>query len=718
MKKTLVSLLSLLALSSLFTLSSCQKEATGDGTQFRATMEDCTSQDGKTVLNGTALNWVDGDQIAVYGRSGRGLYSATPGTPATTAVFDNVSGRTGKGPYRAFYPSTITSDGVNITLPSVQFSEDGSLSGFPMYAECNNDQLSFKNLCGVIKVHLQKTGVNVSSIEVTASSDINGVYSIRNNGVPTITLESNGSNTTELVCTTPQSISNGADFYIYLPHGNYSSMTFTIKDEDGNVCTKSSKTGVSIYITRSQFTTINFSDNDLVFVEDLPRIEVDLDPTNPMIACILNETADTAYIFGTKDNSGRPLKVSNVLIKEHDKAINTDIFFDTLERPIEIWASNGVIMQLNWLDNESAALALIDPASGEQLNTIAYFNSNNTADGAKGGNGNAGTARTDSTILTVRPMFPESGNANGLSKDGPYITGPKTGDFWVNQCGVPTDAQCWIDVYDHSNMTGSYGYGKFRTRIPVNTKIGTGHYSYYIPNGIMTHHNIDLDDYCDVIANVMGKVCFVNELMSAGGCAAISVALAFAGVTAVSAPGFFLACERITVALDVVCAFFTDVPGSTGTSIADGICGLLRNKKIAWNTPLYLSPVVCAIPQNIKGLPVVYDGEHGLPDLNVSWGGTPRITDFTLNPPAPLAYVGYDAVANLYCLPAGTIITMSIVGTDGYSNSKTYTVGDEVHYVATLYVPGSYAGVRDVCTVRLDMPDGSSLSRTAQLYFH
>ena len=713
MKKALLSLLSLLTLSSLFTLTSCKKESKGNGTQFRATMEDCTSQDGKTVLNGTALNWVEGDQIAVYGRSGRGIYSATPGTPATTAVFDNVSGETGEGPYRAFYPSTITSDGVNITLPSVQFSSDGSLSGFPMYAECSNDLLSFKNLCGVLKVHLQKTGVNVSSIEVTASSDINGVYSIRNNGVPTITLESNGSNTTELVCTTPQSISNGADFYIYLPHGNYSSMTFTIKDEDGNVCTKSSKTGVSIYVTRSQFTTITFSDNDLVFVEDLPRIEVDLDPTNPLIACILNETADTAYIFGTKDNSGRPLKVSNVLIKEHDKTINTDIFFDSLERPIEIWASNGVIMQFTWLGEDAAALTLIDPVSGEQLNTIAYFNSDNTTGGAKGVNGDAKTMRSDSTVLTVRPMYTEQGKAYSLSKDSPNTSSLKSGDFWVNQCGVPTDAQCWVNVYDYSNMTGSYGYGKFRTRIPVD-KIGTGHYKYHIPNGIMTQHN--LADYCDVITDVMGKVCFVNELMAAGGCAAISMALAFAGVTAVSAPGFFSACESVTAALSVVCVFFNDpVPGAP--SPTQGLCQFLREKNIAWNTPLYLSPVVCALPENIKGLSKYYDGTSALPELNVSWGGTPRITDFTLNPPAPLAWVAYDAVANLYCLPEGTRITMSIVGTDGYSNSRVYVVGDEVHYVATLHVPGSYAGVRDVCTVRLDMPDGSSLSRTAQLYF-
>lgn len=714
MKKALVSLLSLLTLSSLFTLTSCKKESTGNGTQFRATMEDCTSQDGKTVLNGTALNWVDGDQIAVYGRSGRGIYSATPGTPATTAVFDNVSGETGEGPYRAFYPSTITSDGVNITLPSVQFSSDGSLSGFPMYAECSNDLLSFRNLCGVLKVHLQKTGVNVSSIEVTASSDINGVYSIRNNGVPTITLESNGSNTTKLVCSTPQPIGNGADFYIYLPHGNYSSMTFTIKDEDGNVCTKSSKTGVSIYVTRSQFTTITFSDNDLVFVEDLPRIEVDLDPTNPLIACILNETADTAYIFGTKDNSGRPLKVSNVLIKEHDKTINTDIFFDSLERPIEIRASNGVIMQFTWLGEDAAALTLIDPVSGEQLNTIAYFNSDNTAGGAKGVSGDAKTMRSDSTILTVRPMYSEQGKAYSLSKDSPNTSSLKSGDFWVNQCGVPTDAQCWVNVYDYSNMTGSYGYGKFRTRIPVIDKMGTGHYKYHIPNGIMTQHN--LADYCDVITDVMGKVCFVNELMAAGGCAAISMALAFAGVTAVSAPGFFSACESVTAALSVVCVFFNDpVPGAP--SPTQGLCQFLREKNFTWNTPLYLSPVVCALPENIKGLSKYYDGTSALPELNVSWGGTPRITDFTLNPPAPLAWVAYDAVANLYCLPAGTRITMSIVGTDGYSDSQVYVVGDEVHYVATLHVPGSYAGVRDVCTVRLDMPDGSSLSRTAQLYF-
>ena len=66
MKKSLVPLASLALLVGLVSLTSCKKEETlGNGMQFRATMESCTSQNGKTTLNGTALEWVSGDQIAI-----------------------------------------------------------------------------------------------------------------------------------------------------------------------------------------------------------------------------------------------------------------------------------------------------------------------------------------------------------------------------------------------------------------------------------------------------------------------------------------------------------------------------------------------------------------------------------------------------------------------------------------------------------------------------
>ena len=271
MKRIVSSLLSLLALSSLFTVSSCQKETVGNGTQFRATMEGCTSKDGKTALNGTALNWVAGDEIAVYGTAGRGIYTATPQTPATVALFDNVSGETGNAPFRAYYPTTLTTDGIHVTLPAVQTTADGSLTEFPMYAQSDDNTLVFRNLCGALKLHLTKAGVSVSSIEVSTNTPINGQYTLRYTGVPVIDYESNGTNSTVLECENPQPIANGKDFYIYLPHGNYTEMTFTITASDGSVCTKHSKANVAIYITRSQYTTINLSENDLNFVNPQPE---------------------------------------------------------------------------------------------------------------------------------------------------------------------------------------------------------------------------------------------------------------------------------------------------------------------------------------------------------------------------------------------------------------------------------------------------------------
>ena len=264
MKKNLVSLVSLALLVGLVSLTSCKKEENlGNGTQFRATMEGCTSHNGKTTLNGTALEWVAGDQIAVYGTAGCGIYSATPQTPATVAVFDNVSGETGNGPFRAFYPTTLTTDGVNITLPTAQTYVEGSINEFPMYAESSDNQLAFKNLCGVLKLHLTKANTNVSHISISTTNYINGTFSVTyNNGDPELTYSANGTNAIELTFATPQSIAEGKDFYIYLPEGSYSSLQIEMYTDDARYCIKHSNT--TINVTRSQYTLITLGET-LVF---------------------------------------------------------------------------------------------------------------------------------------------------------------------------------------------------------------------------------------------------------------------------------------------------------------------------------------------------------------------------------------------------------------------------------------------------------------------
>lgn len=271
MKRTLVSLLSLMA---LFTITSCQKDAQGDGTQFRATMEGCAARDGKTILDETFLhlNWVEGDQVAIYGTAGRGLYSATPQTPATTAVFDNVGGTTGDGPFRAFYPASLTSDGATVTLPATQTYEVNSIHEFPMYAESATNQLAFKNLCGALRLILVEANTNITSISITANTAICGDYAVSYvNDVPYLSYTGNGSNTVTMNFSTPLSIGDtGRYFYFALPAFD-SLKSITITTDDGRYCTKTVKSNVCINVQRSEMTTIVFLDNDMDFVESLPE---------------------------------------------------------------------------------------------------------------------------------------------------------------------------------------------------------------------------------------------------------------------------------------------------------------------------------------------------------------------------------------------------------------------------------------------------------------
>ena len=257
--------LSLLILIGLIGLTSCKKEQQ-TGIVFNATMEDCTDVRGsKTVLNGEALHWTAEDRVRIYGE-GWGDFAVTPLTPATDARFTALEGGSlgQSASYRAYYPATLTTDGIHVTLPATQTSTDGSLREYPMYAESATEKLGFKNLCGVLKLNLQKDYTTITSIRLTMGSAINGTYTVSySGGVPSLSLQSDGGNTTTLECS--QSIHTAHDFYIYLPEGTYSGLTLEITAENGDVCTKGPATG-SVAIMRSQYSTLTLGGDDLTFV--------------------------------------------------------------------------------------------------------------------------------------------------------------------------------------------------------------------------------------------------------------------------------------------------------------------------------------------------------------------------------------------------------------------------------------------------------------------
>ena len=296
MKKIYI-ILSFCAVAALF--ASCQKDNL-TGSTFTATIEQCNDSKTKTALDGSILKWEAGDQVFIMNeRNYFGIYRAHEGgSTTTTFIFQPNASNTGMDidvgdpeascynedypqpyQYMAIYPADIVDLAAGgIHLPATQVTTDGTLRGFPMYAESQTRELRFKNAFGLLKLHLDKPNTNITSISVTADRVINGLFVIDNNvdwssvGVPTLIYAEDGSgtNTVTLQCGTGNGISihDGKDFYIYLPPASdYSNLTINMTNSEGGFCSLTSSASVTIPIIRSQYTTIELSDNDLNFIE-------------------------------------------------------------------------------------------------------------------------------------------------------------------------------------------------------------------------------------------------------------------------------------------------------------------------------------------------------------------------------------------------------------------------------------------------------------------
>ena len=296
----------------LLGLSSCQKENLKGG-QFTATIAQMNNDD-KVTYDGQGFAWQNGDEIKVRRKHNSsstfsdGLYRTTLGEGENAARttfsyvdnhavnnYDVTDNSTYTGKFYATYPEAIAPVNDSYTanrvrLPSIQpvAYNNGNpiIEGFPMYAECNaaNRLLKFKNLCGLLKLHLQKANTTVSSIVVsTEDGALNGLFNI----VPTrdddeelisATLTQSETVTDErkaiAVQFPAQNIANGKDFFIYLPAREYNTLTITITDNTGNICTKSLNSTHTFHIGASEWSSITLQNDDLVFeeivVDDIP----------------------------------------------------------------------------------------------------------------------------------------------------------------------------------------------------------------------------------------------------------------------------------------------------------------------------------------------------------------------------------------------------------------------------------------------------------------
>ena len=257
MKKLFFAVIAIMAF-----FAACQKneiaEASRDGQVLYATIEDWSST--RTVMDeDNNIRWSEGDQIVGFLNSTLGLkYQVTASSVGqTSASFDEVSsGGLNAGTYLdhiiAYYPYSsavkVAKSGADyaleVVLPSEQtYAHESFGNGsFPMVAVSETNNITFRNVCGGMKLQLKGTA-KIASIKVKGKNNekLSGKASVTaytDGSKPSIVMADDASTSAVLNCGSGVQLNedNATDFIISLPPTVFTKgFTITVTDINGGI---------------------------------------------------------------------------------------------------------------------------------------------------------------------------------------------------------------------------------------------------------------------------------------------------------------------------------------------------------------------------------------------------------------------------------------------------------------------------------------------------
>ena len=446
-------------------------------------------------------------------------------------------------------------------------------------------------------------------------------------------------------------------------------------------------------------------------------IGVEINPDDPLACIISSVEGDTVHLFAKKDETGLPIALSELMIRQEDGDM-ADIMFDEFERPVYIEAPNGVIYTLEWQSETFASLVAIDTTTGEQINTYIDLTEDSdevemSQQGMKCSVGNRRTGhlsmvlkskeRTGGTIITRSEI-------SGINTSGKILLN-------LTECDSPVDYPCGLDLYYK---------GYFRTRI-MGEKISKGVYEVQLPTSMYSDYEEDYENagtgcenyFNSGFAQFLNKTCILSDMTGAiGGFQQLAKIIAQRIAISVGTGPFAIGIGLVATLHATYCGLI-DGPKEYLCDWMKSIKHYFQDNEHAQSYNVSLWPRVWNTSLGLTFTPIDVDLRTITFDhLDLPLGGNPSISSFTLNPSAPMSGVSYVAVAELYCIPIGSVVFMSITGTDGYYDERQEVINSTTkNYTATLYVPGASQGVRDVCEIVITTPDGKQYSKTASLIF-
>lgn len=289
MRKTLITIMAAIA-----ALASCQKNEITELQErsvITAHMEQVDAT--RTIMDeDNNIRWSEGDQIVAFMKTslGRRYQVQSSYVGETFAAFDDVSGTSGTltagtelSHNVAYYPyaSSITCEKsgpdyvLNVTLPAEQAYKPGSFGNgsFPMAAASETNEMTFRNICGGMKLQFKGTQKLASiKIEGKNSEKLSGaavVTAYTDGTKPSIRMASDASASVTLDCGEGVQLNENTatEFIITIPPVVFSKgFTVTVTDTEGYAQTigtdKSNEVKRSSLLVMPEISIDAFSDEE------------------------------------------------------------------------------------------------------------------------------------------------------------------------------------------------------------------------------------------------------------------------------------------------------------------------------------------------------------------------------------------------------------------------------------------------------------------------
>ena len=439
-------------------------------------------------------------------------------------------------------------------------------------------------------------------------------------------------------------------------------------------------------------------------------------PTNlsdPLLLSAVHQNGDSVAYYGTRNEQGIPEEVFGATIFQNGETVEIETG-GLQSLPSRITADDATFM-FDWETPTDVVISTIDNATGER--TQIAFDLTDIPDEEY-----PPSAKIMQTVQVPRGIYIRSESEEPCidSAEMVHTSGGKAGDsslskadfesmlVKVERCGAPIK-----DARVQLSMQPNLDSGFQLVGVPRN--LGDGYYRFQVPRPKGSTVATSISNLCSGTVEVIGAGCPTADALAAGApgiCANIAIRTGPAG------PKVFAACNASIAAYVFFCKTLNyspdeGTPAGTpshlpNTSPIKFVCSAIKELDRGFSST-NLRFKAKAIINSSLGLQVGEDFSgivpinSTYPDLGISFSGSPEATSFTASPGNPPAGVGYTASATLSCVVPGSQIQLSVVGSDGYTDSNTCVSNEDAVQNCTLNVPGAgEGGVKDIITITLD----------------